>query len=142
MVSFFFLHVKDPYEAKYQFLINKSENTGIRYLYDSKTFIEYLNDMDDIFKNIEEYNPIKKRKILVVFDDMISDTLGNQKPNQILTEYFIRGRKPDISLVFITQSYFAMLKKNRLNSTHYFIWKFQTNENFNKLILSFIRYWL
>ena len=116
-----FLHVKDPYEAKYQFLINKRENTGIRYLYDSKTFIEYLNDMDDIFKNIEEYNPIKKRKILVAFDDMISDMLGNQKLNQILTEYFIRGRKPNISLVFYTQSYFAMLKKNRLNFTHYFL---------------------
>ena len=89
-----FLHVKDRYEAKYQFLINKRESTGIRCLYDSKTFIEYLNDMDDIF------------------DDVISDMLGNQKLNQILTEYFIRGRKPNISLVFITQSYFATLKKD------------------------------
>ena len=77
--------------------------------------------MDDIFKSIDEYNSNKKRKILIVFDDMIAEMLSNKKLNQIVTELFIRGRKLNISLVFITQTYFALPKNIRLNSTHYFI---------------------
>ena len=77
-------------KAKYQLLINKRESTGLKYLNDSKAFIEYLNDMDNIYKNIEEYNPDKKRKILIVFDDMIADVLSNKKLNPIVTELFIR----------------------------------------------------
>ena len=65
-----YLYAKDPYEAKYQLLINKRESTGIKYLNDSKVFIEYLNDMDDIYKNIEEYNPNKKRKTMIAFDSI------------------------------------------------------------------------
>ena len=79
--------------------------------------------MDDIYKNIEEYNPNKKRKILIVFDDMIADMLSNKKLNPIVTELFIRGRKLNISLVFITQSYFAVPKNIRLNLTHYLAMK-------------------
>ena len=79
--------------------------------------------MDDIYKNIEGYNPNKKRKILIVFDNMIADMLSNKKLNPIVTELFIRGRKLNISLVFITQSYFAVPKNIRLNSTHYFVMK-------------------
>ena len=67
--------------------------------------------MDGIYKNIEEYNPCKKRKILIVFDNMIADMLSNKKLNPIVMELFIRGRKLNISLVFITQSYFAAPKK-------------------------------
>ena len=89
-----------------------------------KAFIEYLNKMFDIHKNIEDYNPNKKRKILIVFDDMITDMLSNKKPNPMVTELFIRGRKLNISLVFITQYYFAMPRDIRLNNTHYFIMKF------------------
>ena len=74
-----YLCAKDPYEAKYQFLINKRESTGLKHLNDSKAFIKYSNDMDDIYKNIEEYNPIKKRKILIAFDDTIADMLSNKK---------------------------------------------------------------
>ena len=74
-----YLCTKDPYEAKYQFLINKRESTGLKHLNDSKAFIKYSNDMDDIYKNIEEYNPIKKRKILIAFDDTIADMLSNKK---------------------------------------------------------------
>ena len=74
-----YLYAKDPYEAKYQFLINKRESTGSKYLNDSTAFIEYSNDMDDIYKNIEVYNPNKKRKILILFDDMIADMLSNKK---------------------------------------------------------------
>ena len=77
--------------------------------------------MDDIYKNIQEYNPNKKRKILIIFDDMIADMLSNKKLNLIVTEMFIWGRKFSICLVFITQSYFAVPKNIRLHSTHYFV---------------------
>ena len=68
-----FLYAKDPYELKHQLLINKRESTGLNHLNDFKIFMEYSNDMDDIYKNIEEYNPNKKHKILIVFDDLIAD---------------------------------------------------------------------
>ena len=112
-----YLYAKDPYEAKYQLLINKRESTGLKYLNNSKAFMVYSNDMDDIYKNIEEYNPSKKQKILIVFDDMIADLLSNKKLYLIVTELFIRGRKLSICLVFVTQSYFAIPKNIRLNST-------------------------
>ena len=76
-----------------------------------KTFIEYSNDRDDIYKNIEEYNPNKKRKILFVFDDMIADMLSNEKFNPTVAEFFIRERKLNISLVCFTQSYFGVPKR-------------------------------
>ena len=84
------MYVKDPYEAKCQFLINKRESTGLKILKDSKAFIEYSNDMDDIYKNIEEYNPKKKKKckILIFFDDMIADMFSIIKPNPLVTELF------------------------------------------------------
>ena len=66
--------------------------------------------MNDIYKNIEEYNLNNKRKILIIFDDTIADILSNRKPNAVVTDLFIRGRKLNISLVFITQSYFALPK--------------------------------
>ena len=97
-----YLNTKDLYEAKYQLLINKKESTSLKYLTDSKAFIEYSNDMDDIYKNIEEYNPNKKRKILIVFDDIIADMLINKELNPVVTELFTTGRKLNISLVFIT----------------------------------------
>ena len=118
-----YLYAKDPSEAKLQFLINKRESTGLKHFSDSKAFIKYWNDMDDIYKKIEEYNPNKRRKILIVFDYMIADMLNNKKLNPIVTELFIIGRKLNISLVFITQSYFAVPRNIRLNSTHYFIIK-------------------
>ena len=79
--------------------------------------------MDDIYKNIKEYNPNKKRKILIVFNDMIAAMLSKKEKKSIATELFIRGRKLNIYLVLITQSYFAVPKIIRLNSTHYFIIK-------------------
>ena len=96
-----YLHAKDPYEAKYQLLINKRESTGLKHLNDSKAFIEYSNGMDDIHKNIEEYNPSKKRKILIVFDDMIVDMLSNKHLNPVVTELFIRGRNLNVSLFLL-----------------------------------------
>ena len=91
--------------------------------------------MDDIYKHTEEYNLNKKRKIFIVFDNMTGDLLSNKKVNPMVTELSIRCRNLNISLVFIAQFYFAVPKNIRLNSTHYFIRKFETNENFNKLHL-------
>ena len=79
--------------------------------------------MYDIYKDIEEQNPNEKRKILIIFDDMIADMLNNKKYNPVVTELFFRGRKLKISLVLITHSYFTVPKNIRLNSTHYFIMK-------------------
>ena len=114
-----YLYAKDPYETKYQYSINKREKVGLGYFDDPKAFMEYSNDMQDVHKNIEDYNPIKKRKLLIVFDDMIADMINNKKLDSIVTELFIRGRKLNISIVFITQSYFKVPKDVRLSSTHF-----------------------
>ena len=111
------LYAKDPSEAKYQYLINKREKVVLDHFKDRKAFIECSNDMQDVYKNIEDYNPGKKRKIIIVFDDMIADMINNKKLNPVVTELFIRGRKLNISIVFITQSYFKVSKDVRLNST-------------------------
>ena len=115
-----YLYAKDPYEAKYQYLNNKREGVGINHFKDSKAFIEYSNDMLDTYKNIDEYILDKENKILIVFDNMIADMIHNKKLNSIVTELFIRGRKLNISLVFITQSYFKVPKDFRLNTSHFF----------------------
>ena len=73
------MYAKDPYEAKYQFLINKRESTGLKHFHDHKAFIEYSNDMQDVYNNIEEYNEDKKRKMLIAFDNMIADLVNNKK---------------------------------------------------------------
>ena len=127
------MYSKDPFEVKYQFLINKRESTWLRHFSDPKTFIEYSNEMQDVYKNIEKYNIGRKRKILIVFDDMIVDMINKEKLNPAVTELFIRDRKLNISYVFITQSYFKAPKVFRLNSTHFLSWKFQIKKNFNKL---------
>ena len=97
-----YLYAKSPDEANYQLLINKRESTDLKYQNDSKAFFEYSNDMDDNYKNIEEYNPTKKRKILIVFYGMVTAMLSNKKINPIVKELFISGRTLNISLVFIT----------------------------------------
>ena len=99
-----YLYAKDPYEAKYQYLINKREGVGINHFKDPKAFIEYSNERRNVYKNIDEYNIDKERKILIVFDDMIADIIKNKNLNLIVTELFIRRRKLNISFVFITQS--------------------------------------
>ena len=79
--------------------------------------------MQDVYKNIEKYNTGKKRRVLIVFDDMIADMINNKKLNPIVAELFIRGRRLNISIVFVTQSYFKVPKGVRLNSKHVFIMK-------------------
>ena len=117
------MYVKDPYEWKCQYLNNKGEGVGINHFKDPKAFIEYSNDMYDAYKNIDDYNPDKENKILIVFDGMIAGMIQNKKLNSIVTELFIRGRKLNISLVFLTQLYFKVSKDIRLNTTHFFIRK-------------------
>ena len=79
--------------------------------------------MHDVYKNIDNYNPNKENKVMIVFDDMIADMISNKKLNSIVTEFFIRCRKLNISSVFISQSYFKVPKDVRNNSTHFFIMK-------------------
>ena len=80
-INNFFLYAKNLYEAKYQLPINKRESTSLTYLNHSKVFIEYSDDLDDIYKYFEEYNPNKKQKMLIVFD-----VLSNKKINSIVIE--------------------------------------------------------
>ena len=108
-----------PYEAKYQYLINKREGIGINHFNDPKAFIEYSSDMRNVYKNIDDYNPEKENKTLIAFDDMTADMIQNKKLNSIVTDLFIRGRKLNICFVFITQSYFKVPKDVRLNTTHF-----------------------
>ena len=131
-----YLYAKDRYEAKYQFSINKRESTRLKHFNDPKAFIRYSDDMQDVYKNIDRYNADKKRKILIVFDDMIADMINNKKLNSIVTELFIRGRKLNISLVFITQSYFKVPKDVRLNSTHFFIMKIPNKRELQQIALN------
>ena len=96
------MYSKDPFEIKNQFLINKRESTGLKYFNDLKDFIEYSNGLQDVHKSIDDNNEDKEWKILIVFDDMLVDMINNKKLNSIATKLFIRGRKLNISLVFIT----------------------------------------
>ena len=116
-------------------MINKTESVVINYFNDPKVFIDYSNNMHDVYKNINDYNPDKENKILIVFDDMIADMIHNKKLNSVVTKLFIRGRKLNASLVFITQSYFQV----RLNTSHFFIAKTpnkkRTSTNCNKSLI-------
>ena len=92
--------------------------------------------MQDVYKNIEDCNPGKKRKMLIEFDDMIPDMINNKKLNPVVTELFIRGRKLNISIVFITQSYFKVPKDVILNSTHFFIMKIPNKRELQQIALN------
>ena len=129
------MYAKDPYEYKYQFLINQRESIGISHLNDPKAFIEYSNDMHDVYKNIDNNNLDKENKILIVFDDMIADMI-NKKLNSIVTGLFIRGRKLNISLVFISKSYFKVPNDVRNNSTHFFIMKIPNNRELQQITIN------
>ena len=129
------MYTKDPYEDKYQYLINKRKGVDINHFNDPKAFIEYSNDMHDVYNNINDYNPDKENKILIVFDDMIADMINNKKLNPIVIELFIRGRKSNISLVFIMQSYFKVPRDVRLNTTHLFIMKFPNKRELQQIAI-------
>ena len=131
-----YLYPRDLSEPKYEYLIKKRENAGIKHLNNPNAFIEYSNTMDDVYENINDYNPIRKRKKLIVFNDMIADIMDNKKFQAIIKELFIRCRKLNISLVFITQSYFSVPKDVRLNTTHYFIMKINNKRELQNIAIN------
>ena len=101
-----YLYAKDLSESKYEFLIKNHENAGIKHVNDPKAFIECSNTIDDIYENIDDYNPNRKRKILTAFDDIIADIMTNKICQSIIKKLFIRCRKLNISLVFIIVLFF------------------------------------
>ena len=131
-----YLCAKDPHEAICQFLINERKNTKLKHFNDPKTSIEYSNDMQDVYKDIDQYNAGKERKILIVFDDMIADMINNKKLNSVITELIIRDRKLNISLVFITQSYFKVPKDVRLNTRHFFMAKILNKRELQQIAIN------
>ena len=119
-----YLYAKDSSEAKYQYLITKREGVGINHFNNPKVFIVYSNDIHDVYKTINYYNPSKENKILLVFDDMIADMIHNKKLNSVVTELMIRGRTLNISLAFIFQSNFKVSKDVKLYTTDFSSQKF------------------
>ena len=110
-----YLHAKKLSKPKYEFFIKKHEYAGIKYFKGPNAFIECSNIMDDVYENIDDCNPNRQRKILIVFDYLIADIISNKKFQAIIKELFIRCRKVNISLLFITQSYFSVPRDVRLN---------------------------
>ena len=128
-----YLYAKDIGEDKFNYLINKREQTGIKNLNDSKAFIEHSDDMSDALGDIKNYNKNRDKKLLIVFDDMISDIEYNNNFRKIIKELFFRGRKINVSVVFITQSYFRALKDARLNRMHYILMEINTKNELKKI---------
>ena len=131
-----YLYVEYLSEPKYEFLLKKREKVGIKHSNDLKAFIECSSTMDHVYENIDDYNPNRQRKSLIVFDDMIADNMTNKKFQAIIKEIFIRRRKLNISLVFITQSYFSVPKDVRLNSTHYLIMKINNKKDLQNISIN------
>ena len=128
-----YLYAKDINEPKYEYLINKREQAGIKNLNDPYAFIEYSDDMDDVLDDINNYNKNRDKKVLIVFDDMIADIEYNKKFKRIIKELFYRACKINVSIVFITQSYFRALKDARLNSTHYILMKIDNKKELKSI---------
>ena len=135
LVDKIYLYAKDLEEPKYQLLINKREQAGVKNLNDLTAFTEYSNFMDDIPDNID-FNKKRKRKVLIVFDDMISHVMSDKKAQQVLKELFISCRKLNISLCFLTQSYFSVSKDLRLNCTYYIIFKLNSKRELQNIAIN------
>ena len=127
-----YLYAKDIHEPKYEYLINKREQAGIKNLNDSHAFIEYSDDMDDRLDDINNYKKNRDKKVLIVFD-MIADIEYNKKFKRIIKELFYRACKINLSIVFITQSYFGALKDDRLNSKHYMLMKIDNKKELKRI---------
>ena len=131
-----YLYTRDLNEPKYEILIKKYKDAEIKHLNDPNAFIECSNMMNDVYENIHDYNSSRKRKILIVFDDMITDIMTNKRFQAIIKELFIRCRKLNISLVFLTQSYFSVPKDVRLNSAHYLIMKINNKRELQNIAIN------
>ena len=119
-----YLYAKDLSEPKYEFLFKKRKDAGVKHLNDSNAFIECFNTMDDVFENIDDYNISRKRKVLIVFDDMIADINNNKKFAAKIKELFIRCRS------------FSLPKDVRLNSTHYLIMKINNKRELQNIAMN------
>ena len=108
----------------------------MRHLNDPKAFIEHSNTMDDIYNNTDDYNPARKINTLIVFNDLIADIMTNKKFQAIIKQLFIRCRKLNRLLVFITQSYFSVRKEVRLNSTHYLIMEIHNKRELQQIAIN------
>ena len=120
-------------KKKYQYLISKREQVGIKNLNNPNAFIEYSNDMNDVLEDIDNYNKNRDKKVLIIFDDMIADIMRSEKFKAIVKELFIRCRKLNIYIVFITQSYFRTPKDVRLNSTHHILMKISNKKELKSI---------
>ena len=118
--NFISLYVKDLFESNYELLINGREEVRMKKLKNPKTFIDYSQTIDDVYDNLEDYNPSKKKKVCLVLDVMIADMESYKKLSPIVAELFLRGKKLNISLIFILQSCCKVSKTIRLNTTYYF----------------------
>ena len=116
------MYTKNSFKSKYQLLIIGTEKTVNEY-HKTQNHSLIIHKFDDVYENLEDYNRTKKRRVLIVFDDMVADMESNKKLSPIVTELFLRGRKLHISLGFISKSYFRVPKTIRLNATHYFVMK-------------------
>ena len=128
-----YLYAKDIHEPKYEYLINKRDQARIKNLNDPQALIEYSNDMNDALDDINNYNKNRDKKVLIVFDDMIADIEYNKNFKRIINELFYRVRKINISIVFITQSYFKALKDAKLNRTHYILTKIGNKKELKRI---------
>ena len=131
-----YLYARDLNQPKYKILIKNRQDAGIKHLNDPNSFIECSNVRDDVYENIHDYNSSRKRKILIVFDDMIADIMTNKKFQAIIKELFIRCRRLIILLVFIMESYFSVPKDVRLNSTHYLIVKINSKRELQNIAIN------
>ena len=128
LLTRFFLYAKYLSEPKYQFLI--------KHLNDPKAFVGYSNTMDDVYNIFDNCNPKRNTKVLIVFDEIITDTSNNKNFQAIVKELFIRCKKLNIYLVFITQSYFLVPKEVRLNSTYYLIMRLQNKRELQNIAIN------
>ena len=131
-----YLYAKDLEEPKYKLLIDKREKAGINFNNDPTAFNECSNSMDDILSNIEDYNRKRKRKVLIIFDDMIYHVMSDKKAQQILKDLFIRFRKLNISLCFLAQSYFSVPKDVKLNCTYYILFKLSNKRELQNIAIN------
>ena len=131
-----YLYARDLNKPKYEYLIKKLEDVGIKHVTNPNAFVECSNTMDDVYQNIDDYNSGRRIKVLIVFDEMIADIMNNKKFQAIIKELFIRCRKLNISLAFITQSYFSVPKDVRLNSTHYLIMKINNKRELQNIAVN------
>ena len=127
------MYAKDLHEEKNQYLIKICEKVSIDHHNDPRVYVQYSNDMRDVYININYYNPDKEKKILIVFDDMIADMINNKKLNSIVAELFVKGSKLSICFVLIMQSYFKVPKYVRLNTTYFFIAKIQIRRELQQI---------